>query len=255
MAHVTNSTTASPGADQWMKALLLFVFAYGGFETALAPMGEAKIRAATRRSHCSSRCWFAPQFTRSSNGSWSVLCPILCTARVLLPMSHVSRLVRSALRSLPSARWFVSTDISARKFSPCHECPLPKPSRGICPKFSPRCTALSHAVCFCSGIRDSSLGIRSNRRVQMERHSLRRCAAAILRRRLRRATRASTPATRRREVPSAGRQFLRRTRHLSVMVLVTRVDFGQSMIVMATVALALVNWAMVRNRADIAAAS
>ncbi len=29
-------------ANQWLKAILLLVFAYGGFETALAPMGEAK---------------------------------------------------------------------------------------------------------------------------------------------------------------------------------------------------------------------
>ena len=28
--------------SQWLKAVLLLVFAYGGFETALAPMGEAK---------------------------------------------------------------------------------------------------------------------------------------------------------------------------------------------------------------------
>jgi basic amino acid/polyamine antiporter, APA family len=40
--------SASPGAatavppTQWLKAVLLLVFAYGGFETALAPMGEAK---------------------------------------------------------------------------------------------------------------------------------------------------------------------------------------------------------------------
>ncbi|MFY9950493.1 MAG: hypothetical protein WAK27_17485, partial [Candidatus Sulfotelmatobacter sp.] len=37
------------------------------------------------------------------------------------------------------------------------------------------------------------------------------------------------------------------------IILVTRVDFGQSMIVIATIALALVNWVMVRNR-DIARA-
>ena len=38
------SPAASPAAttSQWMKAILLLVFAYGGFETALTPMGEAK---------------------------------------------------------------------------------------------------------------------------------------------------------------------------------------------------------------------
>jgi amino acid transporter len=38
--------TASPAGrlntDQWLKSMLLLVFAYGGFETALAPMSEAK---------------------------------------------------------------------------------------------------------------------------------------------------------------------------------------------------------------------
>jgi len=33
------------------------------------------------------------------------------------------------------------------------------------------------------------------------------------------------------------------------VVLVTRVDFGQSLILLATVAAALINWALVRERA------
>jgi len=33
---------ASAGAGAWLKACLLLVFAYGGFETALTPLGEAK---------------------------------------------------------------------------------------------------------------------------------------------------------------------------------------------------------------------
>jgi len=32
----------APGAATWLKAVLLMVFAYGGFETALTPMGEAR---------------------------------------------------------------------------------------------------------------------------------------------------------------------------------------------------------------------
>ena len=42
--HWTMTSASSPAAtaDQWIKALLLLVFAYGGFETALAPMSEAK---------------------------------------------------------------------------------------------------------------------------------------------------------------------------------------------------------------------
>ncbi|HTP31931.1 MAG TPA: APC family permease [Candidatus Acidoferrales bacterium] len=34
--------TASSPAHSWMKAVFLLIFAYGGFESALAPMGEAK---------------------------------------------------------------------------------------------------------------------------------------------------------------------------------------------------------------------
>src|ERR1700731_265959 len=36
------ATTHSPSSGQWLKAVLLLVFAYGGWETALAPMSEAK---------------------------------------------------------------------------------------------------------------------------------------------------------------------------------------------------------------------
>jgi APA family basic amino acid/polyamine antiporter len=44
-AHPTAASSglaSSLTASQWLKAILLLVFAYGGFETALAPMGEAK---------------------------------------------------------------------------------------------------------------------------------------------------------------------------------------------------------------------
>jgi APA family basic amino acid/polyamine antiporter len=39
---IANQSTSHPTVNQWMKAGLLLVFAYGGFETALAPMSEAK---------------------------------------------------------------------------------------------------------------------------------------------------------------------------------------------------------------------
>jgi amino acid transporter len=39
---IASPAIASPGIDPWLKTLLLLVFAYGGFETALAPMSEAK---------------------------------------------------------------------------------------------------------------------------------------------------------------------------------------------------------------------
>jgi APA family basic amino acid/polyamine antiporter len=39
---IANASVLSPGTGKWMKSILLLVFAYGGFETALAPMSEAK---------------------------------------------------------------------------------------------------------------------------------------------------------------------------------------------------------------------
>jgi len=39
---IATAPIAPPAAGQWLKAMLLLVFAYGGFETALAPMSEAK---------------------------------------------------------------------------------------------------------------------------------------------------------------------------------------------------------------------
>src|ERR1700722_7216732 len=41
-AAVAPAAPSMATTGQWMKAALLLVFAYGGFETALAPMGEAK---------------------------------------------------------------------------------------------------------------------------------------------------------------------------------------------------------------------
>ena len=44
-SHPAGGSSGAPEmvtTGQWLKAVLLLVFAYGGFETALAPMGEAK---------------------------------------------------------------------------------------------------------------------------------------------------------------------------------------------------------------------
>ena len=41
-AGISPATQAAVTTSQWMKAVLLLVFAYGGFETALVPMSEAK---------------------------------------------------------------------------------------------------------------------------------------------------------------------------------------------------------------------
>ena len=40
--HVIPGVSASPGANNWARAMVLLIFAYGGFETALVSAGEAK---------------------------------------------------------------------------------------------------------------------------------------------------------------------------------------------------------------------
>ena len=40
--HAIAANSWSAGSGAWLKAMLLLVFAYGGFETALTPMSEAK---------------------------------------------------------------------------------------------------------------------------------------------------------------------------------------------------------------------
>jgi amino acid transporter len=42
IVHHTPWGSSPPSTASWMKAMVLLVFAYGGFETALTPMGEAK---------------------------------------------------------------------------------------------------------------------------------------------------------------------------------------------------------------------
>lgn len=42
LQRTTAPVTAPPGTGGWLDAILLLVFAYGGFESALMPMGEAK---------------------------------------------------------------------------------------------------------------------------------------------------------------------------------------------------------------------
>jgi amino acid transporter len=64
---------------------------------------------------------------------------------------------------------------------------------------------------------------------------------------------AALPVLRRKPVGDAGFRlpagsFLAGLAVVMCMVLVTRVDFGQSLILLGTVALGLLNWALVRNR-------
>jgi len=42
VGHKTSAISATGGRSAWQQAALLLVFAYGGFETALTPLGEAK---------------------------------------------------------------------------------------------------------------------------------------------------------------------------------------------------------------------
>jgi APA family basic amino acid/polyamine antiporter len=56
-----------PGSAAWLKALLLLIFTYSGFENTLAPGGEVKEPGEQCRSLLQSVCWFVRPYTRSFN--------------------------------------------------------------------------------------------------------------------------------------------------------------------------------------------
>jgi Amino acid permease len=94
--HWTVATTpVAANTGQWLKAMLLLVFAYGGFETALAPMSEAK-ESATLPLRFSWPCCSALGLTRSFNMLSSEFCRMPPTARAHWRTWHGSRTVRSA---------------------------------------------------------------------------------------------------------------------------------------------------------------
>jgi basic amino acid/polyamine antiporter, APA family len=242
---------ASPSASQWLKAMLLLVFAYGGFETALAPMSEAK----NPRRDAPFALFTALVVCTVIYAliQWVVVGVLPDAMHSQRPLADVARLVVGpvgaalvAVGALISFYGYLSAKILAMPrvpFALAERGDFPQAFAAVHRRFhTPYVSILVFAamVWGLALIGDFKWNVTLSAVARLLYYGV-GCAAL--------------PVLRRKQLEGASAMF-----HLPAgnffailgvilcVILVTRVDFGQSMILVATIALAFVNWAVVARR-------
>ena len=249
--HHWNIATAPVGPvnmSQWLKAMLLLVFAYGGFETALAPMSEAK----NPRRDAPFALFTALVVCTALYAliQYVVVGVLPDAAHSQRPLADVARLAVGpvgaalvAVGALISFYGYLSAKILAMPrvpFALAEQGDFPKVFAAVHRRFhTPYVSILVFAamVWGLALIGDFKWNVTLSAVARLLYYGV-ACAAL--------------PVLRRKEPEGAAAMF-----HLPAgnffavvgvmlcMILATRVDFGQSLILIATIALALVNWVLV----------
>jgi basic amino acid/polyamine antiporter, APA family len=241
------AATGIPG--HWLKAVLLLVFAYGGFETALAPMGEAKDPRRDAPFALSAAlivCTIIYGLIQ-----WVVVGVLPDAAHSERPLADVAGIAAGsfgaalvAVGALISFYGYLSAKILAMPrvtFALAEQGDFPKAFAAIHPRFqTPYVSILVFAmlvwVFALSG--EFRWNVTLSAVARLLYYGVCCAALPVLRRK--------QPGEARFRLP-AGNLFAGLA-ILMCVILVTQVDFGQSLILIATIALALANWALVARR-------
>jgi len=248
---IATAPVASVNTSQWLKAMLLLVFAYGGFETALAPMSEAK----NPRRDAPFALFTALLLCTVIYAliQWVVVGVLPDAAHSQRPLADVARLAVGpigaalvAVGALISFYGYLSAKILAMPrvpFALAEQGDFPKAFAAIHRRFhTPYVSILVFAamVWGLALIGDFKWNVTLSAVARLLYYGV-GCAAL--------------PVLRRKAPEGAGAMF-----HLPAgdffavlgvilcLILATRVDFGQSLILVATIALAFLNWAVVARR-------
>lgn len=250
-AHPGGISPARPAAvtiSEWLKAVLLLVFAYGGFETALAPMGEAR----NPRRHAPFALFTA-----------LVVCTVIYAliqsvvigvlpdaAHSERPLSDVARVAVGsfgadlvAMGALISFYGYLSAKILGMPrvtFALAEQGDFPKAFAAVHPRFH---TPYISILLFAALVWAFALSGEFKWNVTL---------SAVARLLYYGVCCAALPVLRRKQPEKAGFRLPAGNLFAGLAVvicaaLITRVDFGQSLIVVATIALGLLNWFLVRN--------
>ena len=252
-AHRAAVSPAAPASltttTQWLKAVLLLVFAYGGFETALAPMGEAKD---ARRD--APFALFAALLVCTVVYvliQWVVVGVLPDAAISQRPLADVARVAVGSLGAalvavgaLISFYGYLSAKILGMPrvtFALAEQGDFPRAFAAVHPRFH---TPYVSILVFAALVWAFALSGEFKWNVTL---------SAVARLLYYAVCCAALPVLRRKSVGDAGFRlpagnFLAGVAVVMCMILVTRVDFGQSLILLATVALGLLNWALVTHR-------
>jgi amino acid transporter len=246
--NIATATAATSTTNQWLKAVLLLVFAYGGFETALAPMSEAKD---PRRD--APFALFAALLICTviyALIQWVVIGVLPDAVHSARPLADVARFAVGpigaalvAVGALISFYGYLSAKILAMPrvpFALAEKGDFPQAFAAIHPRFhTPYVSILVFAamVWGLALVGDFKWNVTLSAVARLLYYAVGCAALPILRRK--------QP-----EAPSAmfhlpAGNFLAVVGVILCVILITRVDFGQSMILVATIALAFINWAVV----------
>ena len=243
--------TAAPAAttSQWLKALLLLVFAYGGFETALAPMGEAK--DPRRDAPFALFTALVVCTVLYALIQWVVVGVLPDAAHSHRPLADVARVAVGsvgaalvAVGALISFYGYLSAKILAMPrvtFALAEQGDFPRAFAAIHPRFhTPYISILvfSALVWAFALSGEFKWNVTLSAVARLLYYAVCCAALPVLRRK--------QPGEARFHLP-AGNLFAG-IAVLMCAVLVTQVDFGQSLILLATIAVGLLNWLAVRNR-------
>src|SRR5271166_1656690 len=249
--NIATAPTASPGASQWLRAILLLVFAYGGFETALAPMSEAK----NPRRDAPFAIFIALLVCTVLYAliQWVVVGVLPDAAHSSRPLADVARLAAGpvgaalvAVGALISVYGYLSAKILAMprvSFALAEQGDFPKAFAAVHSRFhTPYVSILVFAsmIWGLALIGDFKWNVTLSAVARLLYYGVGCAALPILRRKQPEGAEAMF------HLP-AGNIFAVAGVILSA-VLVTSVDFGQSLILVATIALALMNWAVVARQ-------
>jgi amino acid transporter len=248
---IASTPIASPGTSQWLKAMLLLVFAYGGFETALAPMSEAK----NPRRDAPFALFTALVVCTVLYAliQWVVVGVLPDAAHSQRPLADVARLAVGpvgaalvAVGALISFYGYLSAKILAMPrvpFALAEQGDLPKAFAAVHPRFhTPYVSILVFAgmVLGLALIGDFKWNVTLSAVARLLYYGVGCAALPILRRKQPEGASAMF------HLPAGN--FFAVLGVILCVVLVTRVDFGQSLILVATIALAFANWAMGARR-------
>ena len=248
---MANASTASASVDQWMKAVLLLIFAYGGFETALAPMSEAK----NPRRDAPFALFTALVLCTGLYASiqWVVVEVLPDAMHSQRPLADVARIAVGpvgaalvAVGALISFYGYLSAKILAMPrvpFALAEQGDFPKAFAAVHRRFhTPYVSILVFAamVWGLSLIGDFKWNVTLSAVARLLYYGVGCAALPVLRRKQPEGAHAMF------HLPAGN--FFAVAGVILCVILVTRVDFGQSLILVATIALAFVNWAMVARR-------
>lgn len=239
----------STNLSTWLKAMLLLVFTYGGFETALAPMSEAEN---PRRDV--PFALFGALLTCTliyALIQWVVVATLPDPAHSERPISDVARLALGHVGAglvttgaLISFYGYLSAKILAMPrvpFALAEQGDFPRAFAAVHPRFKTPYVSLLVLTLLIWGFAltgEFKWNLTLSATARLFYYAVGCAALPVLRRK--------QPANAVFRLP--GGNFLAPLGIAMCLVLVTRVDFGQSLIVLATIVIGVLNWILVRNQ-------